>query len=151
MPAVQAKDAELQEAFGLEEGDHWTRFNCDTICWMYYRDKQLFDGPQRRPKLFRTCAEEFLTATGPLAEPVVNMLRYLEANPDLGWDAVSVAHQHLKQRAKFWRLKSRTSEEQAELLRMVRGGSYSSVGPTPPRQGVITRSMSNARGRRRRG
>jgi hypothetical protein len=149
MPAVQAKDEELQDVFGFGEGNDWTRFNCDTLCWMYFRDKHLFDGPQKRPKLFKSCAEEFLTASGPLAEPVARMQKYLEANPDIGWDAVSVTHQHLKQRAKFWRLKSRTKDEQEELLRMVRSGSYSTIGPTPPNEGVTTRSMSKAPGQTR--
>jgi len=148
MPAVQAKDAELQEAFGFDEAEVWTRFNCDTMCWMYYRDKQLFDGPQRRPKLFRTCAEELLEATGLLVEPIAHMQRYLEANTELGWEPVSVAQQDLKQGAKFWRLKYRSPEDQEELLRMVRGGSYASVRPTPLREGVTTRRMSQARGRR---
>ena len=144
MPAIQDKDGELQEVFGLGERDDWARFNCDTLCWMYFRDKQLFDGPQKRPKLYKSCAEEFLTAGGPLAKPMARMQRYLVANPDIGWDAVSVAHQHLKQRAKFWRLKSRTKEEQDELLAMVRSGSYTAVGPTPPKEGMTTRSMSKA-------
>jgi len=144
MPAIQAKDGELQEVFGLGEEDDWTRFNCDTLCWMYFRDKQLFDGSQKRPQLYKSCAEEFLTAGGPLAEPMARIQRYLGANPDIGWDAVSVAHQHLKQRAKFCCFKSRTKEEQDELLAMVRSGSHTVVVSTPRKEGMTTRSMSKA-------
>jgi hypothetical protein len=145
MPAIQATDGELQDVFGFSEGDDWTRFNCDTLCWMYFRDKQLFDGPQKRPKLFKLCAEEILSASGPLAEPMDRMQKYLDANPDIGWTAVSVTHHHLKQRAKFWRLRSQTEEESQELLQMVRSGSYAAVGPTPPKKDMITRSMSKGR------
>ena len=70
MPAIQAKNGELHNVFGLGKGDDWTGFNSDTLCWIYFWDKQLFNGPQKTPKLYKSCSEEFVTAGGLLAEPM---------------------------------------------------------------------------------